>query len=296
MARILRSLGKEVRIVNAHEISPGLAFLDPEREVRTLSSLDASEKQWLETIDAMLVLDTSSWAQLGEMGTVLKNTAARKMVLDHHIPSDEIGAELFVNTKAEATGNLVFHAAKALGVAITKEIGDPIFVAIATDTGWFRFASVTSETYRIIAELLEIGVVPAEIYRMVYEQESLPRTHLIGRTLQSIESHLGGKFMLSCIRQSDYAASGARPEDSEDIVNMSLQVEGSQFAIIMVEQKNGNFKLSFRSRCAIDCSEMARKFDGGGHKAAAGGSIKLPYEQAKEKVLAEVAEAFRNIG
>lgn len=295
MAGILRAFGKEVRIVNAHEIPPGLMFLDPKNTVRTLKSLDPEEKEWLKTIDVMMILDTSSWAQLGEMGSVLKKTKAKKMILDHHIPGDDLQAERFGDCNAEAVGTLVFRVAKELGVPITKEIGEAIFVAISTDTGWFRFSSVTPETYRIIAELMEVGVEPADMFRRLYEQESLARVHLIGSTLLSLESYLGGRFMLSRIMQSDYAAAGARQEDSEDIVNKTLSVAGAQFAVIMVEQKNGNFKLSFRSRCPIDCSAMAKKFNGGGHKAAAGGSIELPYDEAKTKILTSVEEAFAEL-
>ena len=96
----------------------------------------------------LFVLDTSAWAQLGEMADVVRASKAHKAILDHHVGEDEMGAELFKNPQAEATGRLVLEAARHLGVRVTPEIARPLFAAIATDTGWFRFASTSGTTLR----------------------------------------------------------------------------------------------------------------------------------------------------
>lgn len=292
MRMILRSLGKEVRIINAHATPPALCFLDPESEIRAFAELSEEERAWIETINVIMSLDTSSWAQLGEMGEVFRNCKARKIVLDHHTIGNDLGAEMFVNPASEATGALVFSAAKALNVALTPGIAVSLFVAIATDTGWFRFSSVRAETFRIIAEVIEAGAQPDEIYRELYENESLGRMRLIGRTLEKIESYMDGKIVCTWIELSDFEQAGALASDSEDIVNMSLQIAGTKFAVILVEQKSGGFKISFRSRCDLDCSRIASFFGGGGHKRAAGASIVAPLKEAKEKVLEKIFSDF----
>ncbi len=86
------------------------------------------------------------------------------MVLDHHVSGDDLGAELFKDAEAEATGRLVIEAADQLGVRLTPEIARPAFVALATDTGWFRFASTTAETLRLAARLVEAGATPDQLY------------------------------------------------------------------------------------------------------------------------------------
>lgn len=292
MYEALRSLGKEVRVVNPHPTPPTLAFLDPEGILKALDQLTDDERAWMDRVDVILVLDTSSWAQLGAMAPIFEVSQAKKMVLDHHVKGDDIGAERFVDNTAEATGSLVIRAVEALGVPLTKEIADAAFVAISTDTGWFRFRSVNSETYHAAARLIDAGTCPADLYRELYEQESLGRIRLVGRTLSKTESHFDGRVMLTWILLDDLRQAGALASDTEDIVNMTLQVRGSKVAVLISELKDGTFKISFRSRCAVDCSRLATRFSGGGHKAAAGASSSLSFDETKAALLEAVGEAL----
>ena len=93
-------------------------------------------------------------------------------MLDHHVSGDDLGAELFKDTNAEATGRLVIEAADQLGVPIGREIAEPAFVALTTDTGWFRFSSTTADTLRLAARLIEAGANPDELYKELYENDS----------------------------------------------------------------------------------------------------------------------------
>jgi phosphoesterase RecJ-like protein len=292
MRLILLALGKEVRIVNPHPTPPTLTFLDKTGSIKPLEHLTEEDQNWINHADLMFVLDTSSWAQLGKMAPVFKASHAKKLVLDHHAVGDDIGAERFIDPNAEATGMLVVRAADALEVPLNREMAEAVFVAISTDTGWFRFSSVNAETYRTVARLLDAGVVPATVYRNLYEQESLGRIRLIGRTLAQTESHFDGKLMLVRIMLDDFDVAGALSSDSEDIVNMALQVKDSQMAVLISELKDGSFKISFRSRCVVDCSCLAAQFGGGGHKQAAGASSKVSYEKTKQAVLQAIEEAL----
>ncbi|MDR0609387.1 MAG: bifunctional oligoribonuclease/PAP phosphatase NrnA [Planctomycetaceae bacterium] len=296
MRQILLTLGKEVRIVNPHPTPPNLAFLDETGCIKPLAQLTDEDRIWIDHADLIFILDTSSWAQLGDMAPVFKAFRAKKLVLDHHAKGDNIDAECFIDPEAEATGILVVRAADALNVPLNREIAEAAFVALSTDTGWFRFSSVNAETYRTAARLIEAGVVPAQFYRKLYEQDSLGRIRLIGRTLAQIEPHFDGKLMLIRIMLSDFDAAGALSSDSEDIINMALQVKDSQMAVLISELKNGSFKISFRSRCAVDCSLLAVQFAGGGHKQAAGASSNLSYEQTKQSVLQAIEKAFKLSG
>ena len=172
MAGILERLGKTVQS-SRNRSAPNLRFLDPERRIKRLGTDVAIES--LESIEVLLVLDTSAWAQLGDMGELIRATKAKKAVLDHHVSSDDLGAELFKDTTAEATGRLVAEAAEHLNVALAPDIARPLFAALTTDTGWFRFASTTSETLRLGARLMDAGAVPDELYKQLYENESLGR-------------------------------------------------------------------------------------------------------------------------
>ena len=149
MAGVLDALGKDVLIVNGQATPPNLRFLDPTGRIQALHE----DVQPAELVDRqiLMILDTSAWAQLGPMSEVVKSTPAEKIILDHHVSEDDLGARPFKNTAAEATGRLVAEAAEPLGVALTTPIATALYAAMATDTGWFRFPSVTAETYRYAA-------------------------------------------------------------------------------------------------------------------------------------------------
>ena len=115
---------------------------------------------------------------------------------------------------------------------------------------------------------------------------------LIGRTLARAQVDLDGRLIYTWISQDDFAATGAVPSDSEDIVNMMLSVRGTQMAVILVEQATGGCKASLRSRCEVDCSRIAESFGGGGHKKAAGAFFPEPLDVAQEKILAAVRAAM----
>ncbi len=291
MAGVLESLGKKVRIVNGHPVPPNLAFIDPDKRIEVVGE-DVQVEDLREGFDVMMILDTSAWAQLGPMGDVVKTINAEKIILDHHVSSDDLGATPFKNTSAEAAGRLVIEAAEHLGVKITPAIAKAAFAAIATDTGWFRFPSASPGTYRMIAGLIEAGASPPDIYADLYECDSIGRVRLRGAILSRVESSLDGRLMHTYVLKEDFEKTGALPSDTEDVINITLAIEGAEGAVIFVEQLGGGFKLSFRSRCQMDCSQVAEQFGGGGHKAAAGAFMEGSLADVRPPVLAAVEKAM----
>ena len=296
MATMLRQLGKEVRILNVDRVPPDLQFLGGAEQIEYLDSFD--DQVWLDSVDVMMVLDTISWAQLGRMKPILQAHSARGGVIiavDHHAIGDDIGAVVFSDTHSEAAGRLVFDAGRHLGIEITPAIASALFVAIATDTGWFRFSAVTNETFSVIGELVRAGAVPHVIYNHLYEQASAGKIRLIGRALGKVELFLGGKLAFTSLLADDFAQANAIPSDSEDIVNKTLEIGGTKMALIAVEQQTGGFKISFRSRCEVDCSRVAAQFGGGGHRQASGAFQELPFEELKAALINAMSTAYTDI-
>lgn len=290
MAGVLESLGKSVRIVNGHPTPPNLDFIDPQKRIgvigKTVQPADLAD------VEVIMILDTSAWAQLGPMSDVIRGFRGKKVVLDHHLSSDDLDAEQFKNVTAEATGRLVVEAAEALGVALTAEMALPLFAAVATDTGWFRFSSASAGTYRVAAKLIDAGANPAAIYNALYEQDTLGRLNLRGIILARVEVELGGRLAHTYVLKEDFEKTKALPSDTEDAINAALGVGGTQVAVIFVEQQSGGFKISFRSRCHVDCSRLAEKFGGGGHKAAAGAFVQGKLNEVQSLVLDAVRAAM----
>ena len=291
MAFILEALGKEVVIVNGEAVPPHIAFIDTEQKVKVLGEDIAIED--CANFDVLIVLDTSAWVQLGPMADVIRQTSAVKVIVDHHVGEDDMGAECFKEVGADATGRLVVEAADALGVELSSRMATPLFAAIATDTGWFRFPSVTTKTFSAIERLVAAGAQPSEIFSQLYEQNTLARLLLRGRILSTVERHLDGRLVIGGALRSDYESIGAEPTDTEDVVNMFLTVAGTDVAVLMLELSDGSIKTSLRSQGETDVRIVAEQFGGGGHRAAAGVRLAGPMEDAKRQILDALRKVMR---
>ena len=290
LAGILEALGKDVRIVNAQATPPNLRWIDPERRIESLA--EQVRPADLADRDLFVVLDTSALAQLGAMGDVAKSMRDRVLVIDHHVSEDDLSDMWFKDTSAEATARIVYEIGLRLRVPLTERIATPIYAGLSTDTGGFRFPSVSGESFRVAARLVDAGASPPAIYRELFEQDTLARLHLVGRTIAGAKTSYDGAVIYSTVRQSDIKEVGALPSDTEDLVNLTLTVKGTELAAILIEQPDKRIKVSFRSRGPVDCSALAGRFGGGGHKAAAGSIIDGPFDSAYERVVAAVDEAW----
>ena len=291
MLGILEAIGKDVRIVNAQATPANLKWIDPDRRLESLA--EGVKKDDLVSRDVLIVLDTSAWAQLGAMGDVAKAMREKVLVIDHHVSEDDLSDRWFKDTSAEATARIVYEIGLRLKVPLSKRIATPLYAGLSTDTGGFRFPNVSGESFRVAARLVDAGADPTAIYRELFEQDSLARLHLVGRTLAGAQASHGGRVIVSTVRQSDIKEVQAQPADTEDLVNLTLAVKGTEVAVILIEQPDGRIKTSFRSRSQVDCNALAARFGGGGHKAAAGAILPGPFDVAHEQVLAAVDEVCR---
>jgi phosphoesterase RecJ-like protein len=291
MLGILEAIGKDVRIVNAQATPANLQWIDPDHRLESLA--EGVKKDDLVSRDVLIVLDTSAWAQLGAMGDVAKAMREKVLVIDHHVSEDDLSDRWFKDTSAEATARIVYEIGLRLKVPLSKRIATPLYAGLSTDTGGFRFPNVSGESFRVAARLVDAGADPTAIYRELFEQDSLARLHLVGRTLAGAQASHGGRVIVSTVRQSDIKEVQAQPADTEDLVNLTLAVKGTEVAVILIEQPDGRIKTSFRSRSQVDCNALAARFGGGGHKAAAGAILPGPFDVAHEQVLAAVDEVCR---
>jgi len=292
MLGILEAIGKDVRIVNAQSTPAGLKWIDPANRIESLQ--DGVKKDDLADRDLFIVLDTSAWAQLGAMGDVAKTMRDKVLVIDHHVSEDDLSDRWFKDTSAEATARIVYEIGLRLRVPLTERIATPLYAGLSTDTGGFRFPSTSGETFRVAARLVDAGASPPMVYRELFEQDSIARLHLVGRTLAGAQVSHDGKVITSTVTQSDIKEAQALPADTEDLVNLTLAVKGTELAVILIEQPDGRIKTSFRSRSHVDCNLLAARFGGGGHKAAAGAILSGPFAAAHALVTTAVDEAWRN--
>ena len=290
LAKVLEAFGKTAKIINTSPTPANLLFLDPSRQVQQLGA--AATPEDVLQAEVHFVVDTSSWTQLSDVGKVMRESAARRVVIDHHVSSDDLSAVEFKDTSSEATGSLIFQLSESLGVTIPADAATALFAAIATDTGWFRFAAVSSETMRIAGRLIEQGASPPSIYRELYEQGTLAKMHLVGRALSRMQVDCDGELAFTTIEWNEFVDVGAVPADTEDLVNECLKVAGTRGAFIAIEQQNRQVKVSFRSRTeGLNVAAVAEKFNGGGHRLAAGATLPGPFATAVSRALEVMKEA-----
>jgi phosphoesterase RecJ-like protein len=259
-------------------------FLDPEARITQFTPPGDLSCQ----DEVILVLDTGTWNQLASIGPFLRARSAQKVVIDHHQTQDDLGALRLVDASAEATGRLVFEAITALGAPLPAAAADALFVALAMDTGWFRHSNVTAKTFALAEKLVAAGARPERLYDQLFEQNSLSRLKLTGLVLERLQVTAGGRVAYTEIQRDDYAATGALPQDSEDLVNYTRSLTGVEVGLLFMEQPRGGVKVSFRSRARVDVARIAEHFGGGGHRLASGAILELPLEEARARVLQAV--------
>jgi phosphoesterase RecJ-like protein len=288
LAMALKRAGKEVQCVVASSFPPRYQFLQTTQPIEQFTEPSDAHRG----ADAVVVLDTGTWNQLGAFGSFMKTIAVEKVVIDHHLTQDELGGTRFVDVSAEATGRLVHEAIEALGVPLEGSIANALFVALAMDTGWFRHSNARAATFRLAAELVEAGARPEIVYERLYEDSSLSRLKLTGLVLERLQTSHGGRVASTEIRRTDYEATGATPQDTEDLVNYTRSLAGVEVGLFFMEQPKGGVKVSFRSRDKVDVARLAERFGGGGHRLASGAILHSSLEEARSKVLAAVDAAL----
>ncbi len=180
------------------------------------------------------------------------------------------------------------QAIASVGGHLTPEVATGLLTAIAMDTGWFRHSNTRAGTFRAAAELIDAGTRADQIYRQLFDRNTPGRLRLMGETLVGLKTDLNGRVAYAVISLDDLARTGAIPPDSEDLVDYTVSMRGVDVGMLFIEQARGGVKVSFRARNGLDCSQLAARFGGGGHREAAGATIPGPLSSAVERVLSEV--------
>lgn len=292
LAKVLEARGKQAIVVNGDPTPEHIRFMDPEGRVGVVGETAPLES--LRGIDVLIIVDTSAWSQLGPMAEVVRGFAGPRVVIDHHVSEDDFDASVFKDAAAEATGRLILDLAEALEVQPSPEVAALLFTAIATDTGWFRFSSVTEKTFLALAKLTAAGASPPQTFSQLYEQHSLPRLYLRGRILEHVSADCDGRLMWTYVAAQDFIETNANRTDTEDAINTLLTVASAEVAILFVELESDVTKVSLRSRSEFDVRAVAEQFGGGGHRAAAGVTFAGDMEHAQQGVLDAVRAAMED--
>jgi len=254
---------------------------------------DESDKgaKALKDADVLVVLDISDVKRLGVLSEAVRRLTIPKLVIDHHLPSDDPPSKLMLaDTAACATGELIYDFATCVGLEITPDIARALYIALLTDTGGFRFSNTTARCLSIAGQLIASGVEPEEMYGRLYASMPVGRLHLLRDALATLE--VDPEYGISWISVPAGAAEqyGLRSEDLEGIAEHPRSIGGTRLAIFFRDLGHDKVKVSFRSTGDVDVNKFAKQFGGGGHARASGALIEGDLEVVRKKVVAAARE------
>ncbi|MBA7682641.1 Bifunctional oligoribonuclease and PAP phosphatase NrnA [subsurface metagenome] len=291
----LTALGKKVKLILPSEVPEWYEFLFAEKPPilgRDVTVEQLKHRQFFEP-DLIILIDVNTNNQLSKFSEYLKHNEKPILVIDHHITNDGLGDVELIDTTAAATSLIIFDFLKYANWPITDKIAQALFVAVATDTGWFQFSNTDSRVHRSCAELIEAGINNTQIYHDLYQNFSHQQFNLMIAMLNTLELHLNGRFATQYLLQADFERTGAALKDTENLINECRRVSTVEVAALFVQLPDGRIKCSLRSRSNIDVRKIAAKFGGGGHTTAAGAHLPGPLKNAKPLIKAEVEKQLQ---
>jgi phosphoesterase RecJ-like protein len=283
----LRELGKDVvMFLGGPAPLPGeYRFLDIERQgLSRTRPADFGER-------VLVAVDCASKSRVGAEPDVV-DAAPFTINLDHHHDNPRFGDLNLIVPDASSTGEVLSDVFKELGVALTPEIAQALYIALVTDTGRFQYANTTPKALRLAADLVEAGADVHRVFQGVYENVQFAKLKLLARALERARVLEGGEIVVSHLLRDDFEAVGASEPYSEGIIDVLRSVEGSAVSALIREPPRDGAparKVSLRSSVdEVDVSAIARKSGGGGHRGAAGFSSDLSVDELTDFIVREV--------
>jgi len=218
------------------------------------------------------------------------DSALESALIDHHETNPGFDDVRWIDSKASSVGEMLVQLLHEMGAPITKDMATCIYTAISTDTGNFQFASTTPASLRAAAELIECGLEIGEASAHLFRSRTLARTQLLGEALHAMQLHGNGAIATTVVTKEMMARCQAGHADTEGIVNFLNEIRGVKAAALL-EERDGETKCSLRSQEHIDVAQIARVLGGGGHRSAAGVTIKSAPQQALALILEKIGEA-----
>jgi phosphoesterase RecJ-like protein len=257
-----------------------------------------AEKGWpqtlaLENFDTLLVADTGTWSQLPGLRERLEKWQGTKLVVDHHLTQEDWADAKLVVTEAAAAGEIAAELLDQWQVKIDKPMASALFVAIASDTGWFQFSNTRPYTLRLAARLMEAGVNTDELYQLIYQNERAERVALQTRAQQSLELLLDGRLAVMRVCKDDFEQTRANVPDTENLINIPLQIRSVEVSVLLTEPRDfGPVRVSLRSKGHVDVARFAEQFGGGGHARASGLKLDMSLQAAHQAVIDAMIRAM----
>ena len=284
MYHYLNNLKKDCRIVHISELPSEYMFFNNDNVIETYDP--QNHDTWISKIDLALIFDVGDFRRLRDIGEVLTNNRKHVVNIDHHPDlSDGRFTDNFINVDAAATGEMVYDFLKSNNVKLTKFMAEGIYTAVMTDTGSFCYSNTNQKCHQIAIESIDLGVNTSKIYQRVYENRSPAQVALLGEILHNLDYDLDGELAWFSISQEMMSKVGASKQDVDGFTDFVRSIRGVEVAIMFFEVSSKTTRINFRSKGKYVINNIAKYFDGGGHKFASGALSKKELSSVVTEVL-----------
>ncbi len=277
---LLRALGKEPEVIMRDPVPHSYQKLPGVDDVRVTPAIDRS-------YDAVFVIECSDITRPG-----LVDLDKQLVVnIDHHSTTALFGNINWIDSTASAVGEMIYNLCKAIGVRPTREIAECVYTALITDTGSFHYSNTSERTFKVASELVRAGVKPAKISQSVFGSYPWGKIELMSMVLATARRDATGR--VACLRQTldMLTHSGASDEDADGFVNYPLSCGQVEAVAFLKESAPGVYRTSLRSKGDVNVARIAEKFGGGGHRNAAGCTLRGTWDEAERAIVMLLQEA-----
>lgn len=279
-------LNKKVYIINDSPTPDNIKFLDYDNSILVFDP--AKDIHHFYSADLIIFLDLNDVKRVKSLKDIVTKSNAFKIVIDHHTDPQKFADLYAVDTESTSTGQLIKNLIDLFeDYKYDKNSAAALYAAILTDTGSFRYPRTNSITHRTIADLIEYGADPVEIYEKIYNSISISVTKILGLALSNLSLYLDGKLSIMVVTDEMFRKTKAKNEDIDNFVEKTLSIAGVKMGVLISNIPGKNeIRLSLRSKGDVSVLEIAKILGGGGHFHAAGARLfDMSLDDAKSKVI-----------
>lgn len=291
LVRALRTLGKDVRAINADHYTDSYRFIDQTGIIESLGTVELDDAAIRRA--TVVLMDTNDIQYTGEMADSIITRAAMALIIDHHEVKERIDSRICSAPELSSTCEIAYRILESLGCPIESDMATALFAGIVFDTGSFAYSKTLTGTFQVALALVERGASPSAIHRSLYESSSLSVLLLNKAVLSTLELHADGRIAIQTMTAETLKDTGSSYEDAEGLINVPLQAASIEVSIFFKENEQGTLRCSLRSKGGVNVAQIAQSFGGGGHKSAAGFKSPFPLALIRSRVLELVSAALR---
>ncbi len=269
----LKSINKEVRIIQPSKYPDDCKIINPENIVDTFCSDDT---KWIESSDLLILFDIGHYKRAKEVSNIAINSNIDVITIDHHKNDNtDIFKGFMIDINASSTGLLVWRYLKNVNLKTPWDIkiSNALYSALMTDTGSFRYNNTTSECHDMASELISFGVKPYDIYVPIYEQRSLSQLRLFSYVLNNLKFKLKNRVCYAVIDKDVFKKTNSNFNDVDGFTEFLRSIKNVEVSFLITQQSDGAYRASFRSKGKYSVNDVAGEIGGGGHAFAAGSKI-----------------------